>query len=307
MPSPVSALSASKTISNGIDLMFIEESLSCHPQSSPGLSYCQEAAALPARPQVPSPMLKNFILSTCMENPFWNEFRLLNFFNRYGLELTLQELQHIKKCAGIETKAALCQALASLYAEDSQALNTQQIRFVERLNPVFCDREISVSYPGELLVYECICTRKMVNKLKSLHYIHLFIDLYNGYVFGKFMQQRSLDTALNLFRTEIAPVYAAKNYNPPTILYYSQDDQLPSGSDIAIKTARHPSGTIQGFRKFILAGFFEGIRIYDTPVESMPHTFERWLLAYNRTHPFDRRQDLLQYSTTTFCPRLSLD
>ncbi|CUH94942.1 hypothetical protein P22_1011 [Propionispora sp. 2/2-37] len=307
MPNSVFAVPVPKAINSGIGLMCMEEALSCQPKLSPGLSYYQKAVDLAACPHVSSPLLKSFILATCMENPFWNEFRLLDFFNRNGLKLTIQELQHIKRCAGIETKTALCQALTDLHTENSQSLNAQQIRFVERLNPVFCDREISVSYPGELLAYECICTRRMVNKLKSLQYIHLFIDLYNGYVFGKFMPQRSLDAALALFRSEIAPVYAAKNYNKPTILYYSPDGQIPAASSLSLQAARRPSGTIQGFRKFILAGFFEGIRIYDTPVKNLPYTFERWLQAYNLTRPFDRRQNLLRYSATTFCPRLSID
>lgn len=256
---------------------------------------------------LPQPSTKDLIFKTCLTNPFWNDFRLLNFFTRQGLPLTMPLLLQVKQKLGIASKTALCQALIQLYIQAPNALNVQQIHFIERVNPAFCDRELSAAAPGKKLVYECICTRRMISKLKTLQYIHLFMDLFNGYTFGLFTPDRSLPTGLQWFHAKVLPFYQARQCTAPLILYHAAE-QTPqpsaAASCVRLEKLNQPSGTIQAFRKFILPGFFEGLRLYDTPLTFLDTTFSYWLRAYNATGDFDRYRDRLQLINQTGCIRI---
>lgn len=250
---------------------------------------------------------EDFIFKTCLANPFWNDFRLLDFFTRQGLPLTMDLLQQAKQKLGIASKTTLCQALIRLYIKNPGALDLQQIRFIERVNPAFCDRELSAAAPGEKLIYECICTRRMISKLKTLQYIHLFMDLFNGYTFGVFSPDRSLLTGLQWLRENILPFYQTRHCTGPLTLYHTAEQAAAASQIVTLQKLNQPSGTIQAFRKFILPGFFEGLRLYDTPLTLLDTTFSHWLYSYNAAWEFDRHRDRLQLINQTGCPRIFLD
>ncbi len=302
-------MSKAKSFISPLELICLEDKFTTLPTPLPKTTLTYRLHIKEPLPQ-PQPSSEDFILKTCLTNPFWNDFRLLDFFTRQGLSLTMQQLLQVKQKLGIASKVALCQALIQLYIENPDTLDIQQIRFIERVNPAFCDRDLSATAPGEKLVYECICTRRMISKLKTLQYIHLFMDLFNGYTFGLFSPDRSLPAGLQWFHKKVLPFYQARHCTAPLVLYHAAEQtSQPSAASTCMRLEKlsHPSGTIQAFRKFILPGFFEGLRLYDTPLTLLDTAFSHWLHSYNAIGDFDRYRDRLQLINQTGCTRIFLD
>jgi len=260
--------------------------------------------------------LHRLLTAICLHNPFWNDFRLLDFLAKRKIHLTLDELYSLKADCGLSSRAAVCQALLQLYSNNELQLNDQQIRFIERLNPAFCDRDIRTTGPGELLIYECLSSRKLPYKYKGQFYLHLFIDMFNGYAFGQFHSHRSAEIGINLLNQYIIPFYQEHGTLVATVLY-SNHDTAPHVQEAAGVKSITPQaswqqtnrafGTIASFRKFMLTNFFEGMRLYSTPMNMLQPTFTRWLKQYNASHSFVKYRDFLEYIDSGRCFQLMLD
>jgi hypothetical protein len=116
--------------------------------------------------QRPSPTkLHQLVVGICLRNPFWNDFRLLSFFAKRNMELTLKDLQQLRRDCNVDSKVSVCHTLMEMYFANPKQLSPQQIGFIERINPPFCDRNITSSAPGKLLFYECIFIRRLSRKI----------------------------------------------------------------------------------------------------------------------------------------------
>lgn len=260
--------------------------------------------------------LHQSLSAICLYNPFWNNFRLLNFFAKRNLHLSINELVQLKREAGVGTRQEIYKNLLQFYLNGSK-LNENQLRFLERLNPAFCDRSVHTKYPGQILIYECLSPRRLSKQLKKPYYLHLFIDLFNSYLFGRFDLDRSTAVGSKVLNQTIVPFYQERDTLITTVWHSCK----PSGTNqqnsepqarwinkkIIWKTTVHSYGTIEAFEKFILWEFFEGLRLYATELNNLPKTFERWLCRQNSFHPFDKEFNFFQYFDLGKCLQISLD
>ncbi|MCE5286633.1 MAG: hypothetical protein LLG02_12410 [Pelosinus sp.] len=274
---------------------------------------------LPAETQCQGPLptkLHQLVAGICLRNPFWNDFRLLSFFAKRNMKLSLKDLQQLKMNCNVESKISVCHTLMEMYFTNPKQLSPQQIGFIERINPPFCDRNITSSAPGKLLLYECIFIRRLSRKIKGMLYLHIFIDIYNGYVFGQFSQEHSIKVGVSLLEKELFPFYAKESSVITTLLSSKQGIQdakdlslyrkkLPPGCKW--KETSHQLGTIQGFLKFELHDFFEGLRLYNSSYAALDAPFARWLRSRNAAHPFEDPYSFMECFDLTNCAQLSLD
>jgi hypothetical protein len=293
--------------SQALSLLLMENFTSAAPNTTAAENNCH--MPFPSR-------LHQFVAGICLRNPFWNDFRLLSFFAKRGIQLTIESLQQLKIECGVASKASVCRILMDMYLENSKNLSAQQIGFIERMNPLFCDRDIISSAPGDLLLYECICVRRMSRKIKGMLYLHLFIDIFNGYAFGQFSQQRSREIGLSLVQKEIIPFYTKHSCTIAAILYSKKGLQGNIENSLhkkwplltcKWKEINRPLGTIQGFCKFVLSDFFEGMRLHDASYTDLHAPFTRWLRTQNAGLPFHERCHFLDSIDFLYCSRLSLD
>lgn len=254
--------------------------------------------------EVSSEKLHNLLTTICLEYPFWNDFRILDFFHKRGISMTMEELRDLRIECGIESREDVCLELMRLYLNNEIKLDKKQVQFIERLNPAFRDRDFLAGRPGDLLVYECIFFRR----LNKMFYLHLVFDLFNGYAFGKVSRRCSGEIGLKLLQEKIVPYYRSRGYKINAILHsikstrdhWEAEESKIEGSILAMGiewlAPKHEFGIIQRFQRDFLDDFFSDAEALDVSLLMIQPAFDRWMIKYNASCPFHQRRNLLGYT-----------
>lgn len=267
-------------------------------------SIVSEAISSVGSNQCSNEKLSDLFMTICLEYPFWNNFRILDFFNKRGLSMTMEELRHLRSECGLENKEDVCLELMALYFNNEIKLGRKQLQFIERLNPAFRDRDFPVAMPGESLIYECIFFRR----LNKMFYLHLVFDLYNGHAFGKVSRRRSGAIGLKLLQEKVIPFYRSRGYKINTLVHSinSRRDGVEAQAsnirekalamDIKLLEPKHEFGIIQRFQRDWLEPFFNDAEAFDVSLPLIQPAFDRWVIKYNANCPFHQRRNLLGYT-----------
>jgi hypothetical protein len=135
-------------------------------------------------------------------------------------------------------------------------------------------------------------------------------------VFGQFSQERSIKIGFSLLKKELFPFYAKQNSNITALL--SSKQGIQDTKDLSLYKAQLPSsckwketshklGTMQGFLKFGLHDFFEGLRLYNSSYTALDAPFARWLRSQNAAHPFEASYNFMECFALPSCAQISLD
>jgi len=271
------------------------------PQADQQVTIASGAISFVESQEAYSEKLYNLLTTVCLRYPSWNDFRILDFFNKRGLRMTMEELQDLRSQCGIESREDVCRELMELYFKNEIELGKKQIQFIERLNPAFRDRNFLADRPGDLLVYECIFFRR----LNKMFYLHLVFDLFNGHAFGRVSRRCSGEIGLKLLQEKIIPCYRSRGYQVKTIVHSikSTRDQWKKEEanirdrvlDMGIQwiEPKHKFGIIQLFQRDWLNGFFSNAEALDVTLLMIQPAFDRWIIKYNLACPFHQRRNLL--------------
>lgn len=247
--------------------------------------------------------LSTLLMTICMEYPSWNDFRILDFFNKRGITMTMKELRDLRVECGIASREDVCLELMRLYFNNEIELDKKQVQFIERLNPAFRDRGFWAGRPGDLLVYECIFFRR----LNKMFYLHLVFDLFNGYAFGKVSRRCSGEIGLKLLQEKIAPYYRSRGYQINAILHslkstrdhWEMEESKIKDNIVAMGIQwlepKHEFGIIQRFQRNFLNYFFSDAEALNVSLLMIQPAFDRWMIKYNAACPFHQRRNLLGY------------
>jgi hypothetical protein len=87
-------------------------------------------------------------------------------------------------------------------------LSDEQIRLIEKANPVFRERHVENSRPGELLSQDTY----YVGKLKGIGpiYLHTVVDTYGSYAFGFLHTTKQPEAAVAVVHNDVLPFYQAR-------------------------------------------------------------------------------------------------
>lgn len=296
LPSP-----ASKSLS-GLGLLLLEGT-SLQP-----LKPIRQSAAY----QQPGPLyaaiqpLQRQLISICLHNPYWNDFRILHHFHRRRIPLTMGQLFILKAQCGLDNRETICNTLLRMSVHGGLNLTDRQISFIEKNKPEFRDRDLQPSQPGEFIVYECLFGRGIGNLGRV--YIHSFIDIFTGYVFGQLSQQRSLAAGVQILINTILPTYRAHNYLIYTILHSSmhttkaiqdlkefnqmETDETFSRLGLQWQPLRRKFGVIEKFEKSLLVEhFFQTAPPNVNSLDAVKSLFDQCLVKYNASNRlFSRRE-----------------
>ena len=248
--------------------------------------------------------LSNLLMAICLKYPFWNDFRILDFFNKRGISMTMEELRDLRRECGIEGREDVCLELMRLYFNNEIELDKRQVQFIERLNPAFRDRGFLADRPGEFLIYECVFFRR----LNKMFYLHLVFDLFNGYAFGKVSRRCSGEIGLRLLEKKIVPFYRSRGYEIHGIVHsvkstrdhWEAEESKIESSIVAMGikwlNPKHEFGIIQRFQRDFLDNFFSNAEALDVSLQMIQPAFDRWMIKYNTSCPFHQRRNLLGYT-----------
>ena len=237
-------------------------------------------------------VLPRKFVAICLYNPYWNDFRIVNYFKKHQIETTLAELQKLRRIYGLDTGEAICKKLIRLVFDQGVVLNSHQIGFIEKVIPEFRDRDVQATQPGELLVYECLLGRgvKGIGRL----YTHAFVDMCTGRIFGKVSRNRSSDVALDVLKSIVLPFYQANCCSLEVVLHSRHavcEIQISLNELISRvhgefglqweSTTRY-FGVMERFEKELLASsLFNCSPSECITMENLELGFDHWLRCYN--------------------------
>ena len=255
-----------------------------------------------SRPKTP---LHRQLISLCLHNPYWNDFRLLHHFQKRNVTMSMDDLQCLKQQCGLDRRETICNTLIRLAAEGGLKMNDRQLSFIEKVKPEFRDRDMKSNQPGELFVYACLFGRG-VGDIGRV-YVHLFIDMFTGCTFGALSRRRAVRAGLHFLEESILPLYLDHNQAIQTVFHTTQStrdikefNELESDEDFSrlgiqwIPT-RRTFGIIEKFEKNIsLSTFFEDHAANAPLFTVLQSSFTQWLKKYNSTNRFFSQKAVLQ-------------
>lgn len=262
-------------------------------------------------PAVITPLHRQ-LAAICLHNPYWNNFFLLNHFQKRGLQITLEDIHRLKKECGLDDREAICNTLFRLSSSGGLKLNNRQISYIERTKPEFRDRDLLPSQPGELLVYKLLLGRGRLFELGTGDfgrvYIHLFVDLYTRYVFAQLDQERTLAAGLRFLNENIFPAYQANHHDLQTVMHSTQStgdikefDDMENTSTFSRlglqwMPTRRKFGVIEKFERNIGESSFDTIPLTTADrFQSLQASFKQWLTRYNSSNRLLARRSILEY------------
>ncbi|MDU2064903.1 MAG: hypothetical protein E6713_08665 [Sporomusaceae bacterium] len=216
MKHPATALALLPAPGNGLGLLFMEDALAMSKQAVSAVETNAETALPVITP------LHRRLTSLYLANPFWNDFRLLNYFEKQGIPLTHSKLKQLKQECSLEDRDSVCATLIHLTTEGGLELTENQLRFIERTKPEFRDRDIRPQKPGEVLLYKRLFGRGLGSFGRL--YFHTFVDMYTKQAISHLSPYRTIAAGKKVFETHILPAYRAQNYPVLTVFHSTQDN-----------------------------------------------------------------------------------
>jgi transposase-like protein len=164
----------------------------------------QGAAPTGIHPRITPLVEQREVMELSRAHPGWGCKRLSAEMVSHGLSLSPPTLQKILKRAGLGSGRERWLALENLVAQGA-SLSMEQSHFVERHNPCFRGHANPPAAPGRRLIYAIMPAGRGLKPHVSC--LHLVIDFYSCFAFGRFSAERSDLDAVRLLEAELLPFY----------------------------------------------------------------------------------------------------
>ena len=250
-------------------------------------------------PQTTPPEVVDKVLQTALDHPGWGCTKVSDYLKLQGLSVSSPTVQKLFIRHEMASKFDRLMRLEEHHLQEGLELSPDQIRLVEQMNPVFRERHVESSAPGELLCQDT----KVVGTLSGIGrvYLHCVIDTYGSYGFGFLHTNKIPEAAVAVLHNEVLPTYQDWGLELQAVLTdngreFCGTEAHPyelylALNDIEHRTTRVRSPQTNGFvERFIRTAkeeFFGKAfrtRLY-TSLEELQGDFDPWLHEYNTERP----------------------
>jgi hypothetical protein len=228
-----------------------------------------------------------------LQNPFWNDFHLLHCLRKLNPEMSLDDLRQLKIECNLASREDVCNILLrKLFSDCGSSLNTRQLDFIKKVYPELRDKDLQTEAPGKLVLYNCFGGQKI--RLHGKVYIHIFVDLFNGYVFGRLSRQSSISAGVRVLKRHVAPLYETSGHKILTIVHsrrtaYDESGVVELASDgivaqlgITWQQSDRGFGHIERFQTTVRASdFYTRSNLANNKFHELQSSFGQWLKKYN--------------------------
>lgn len=216
-----------------------------------------------------------------------------------GVHVSAITIQKILNHHELGTRLARWLALERQHAGQAMALTPAQVAYLERQNPVFRERHVESSRPGELVCQDTY----LVGHIKGVGkvYLHSAVDAYNSLAFGFLHNSKRPEAAVALVHNDLLPFYRAHELPLTNILTDNGHEFCGQAAhpfelylalnDITHRTTRvrHPqtNGFVERFHQTIQHEFF-ALKFRETlytSVAELQADLDVWLHFYNYERP----------------------
>lgn len=250
-------------------------------------------------PQTTSPENEQKVIELSFTHPGWGCTKLSDLLKLEGISVSSPTVQKILIRHGMASKYDRLMKLEDRHLKEGFVLNEAQIRMIEKINPVFAERHVESSKPGELLSQDT----KLVGTLSGIGrvYLHCVVDTYSSFGFGILHTSKQPEAAASVLYNDVIPTYKEWGLPIETILTdngreFCGTDAHPYElflqlNDISHRTTqvRRPqsNGFVERFNRtvkeeFIATAFRKKLF---TSVEALQEDFDQWLYTYNYQRP----------------------
>jgi transposase InsO family protein len=277
-----------------------------------------------SHPQTTSKEVEEQIESLSLTHPGWGCVKLSDWLRLQNVSVSSPTVQKILIKREMGSKFDRLMRLEEKHLREGFPLTEDQIRLIEKMNPVFAERHVESSRPGELICQDT----KVIGTLSGIGrmYLHCVVDTYSSYAFGFLHTSKQPEAAVAVLYNDVIPQYQEWNLPIENILTdngreFCGTDAHPYElflqlNDIGHRTTqvRHPqtNGFVERFNRtikdeFIAPSFRKKLYI---SVDELQDDLNSWLKLYNyeRPHrgyrnlgkrPFDTVKSFIKKSTKT--------
>lgn len=251
------------------------------------------------QPNSTPPELEAKVIATSLEHPSWGCVKLADHLRNQGIWISSPTVQKLLIRNEMGTVYDRWMLLEKKHLEEGLELSPEQIAKIEHYNPVFKERHVESSRPGELLSQDTF----FVGYLKGIGkvYLHAVVDTYSSYAFGFLYNGKQSECAATVLHNDVLPFYAQHNLKINAVLTdngpeFCGTPQHPFEMYLALNEIEHrrtkvrtpkTNGFIERFNRTVLDEFFRvkfREKFYER-VEALQTDLDDWLLHYNTERP----------------------
>jgi transposase InsO family protein len=259
-----------------------------------------------SHPQTTPPETVQKILDFSDQHPAWGCVRLSLQLKLQTISVSSPTIQDILIKNGRASRYDRLLKLEQRALTEKIKLTAEQVKAIERANPVFKERHIESKKPGELLAQDTF----YVGQFKGVGkvYMQAVVDTYGSYAFGYLHAGKLPEHAATVLHDDVLPKYEEWGLEVSAVLTdngreYCGKDSHPYELYLALndiehrKTkVKHPqtNGFVERFNRTVLDEFFRQAfreRVYDS-VEALQKDLDRWLKSYNEERPHQGYRNL---------------
>ena len=252
-----------------------------------------------SHPYTTPPDVEEHILDLSLEHPAWGCNRLSDWLKLEGSYVSAITIQKILSRNDMGTRYDRWLKLEQKHSEQSIQLSAEQVKFLEKQNPVFRERHVESNRPGELLCQDTffVGTLKGVGRV----YLHAVVDTYSSYGFGFLHTSKQAEAAVAVLHNDVLPFYRKKEIGLSAILTdngreFCGKDTHPYEIYLEFNEIEHrktrvrrpqTNGFVERFNGTVLDEFFRTAfrtKLYET-LDELQVDLDAWLVHYNTARP----------------------
>ena len=239
------------------------------------------------------------LLEVSFDHPGWGCIKLSDYLKLEGHSISSPTAQKILIRNNMASKYERLMRLEEKNVEEGIELSVEQIRLIERMNPVFRERHVESGEPGELLCQDT----KLVGYLSGFGkiYVQAVIDTYGSYGFACIFSSKRPEASVALLHNDVLPQYKEWGIDIQALLTdngreYCGTDAHPYELYLQLNDIEHrrtkvrspqTNGFVERFNRTLKEEFFLPAlkkKIY-TSMDELQEDLDKWLYHYNYERP----------------------
>ena len=266
-----------------------------------GLAGLKDMPPIPySHPQTTPPETINKIISLSLEHPAWGCDRISDMLRLESIFISPVTVQNILTRHGLRTRYERFFKLEAKALSEKIELNTEQVKYLERFNPLWRERHIESARPGDLLAQNTF----YVGRLKGVGQVYLqaVVDTYGSYAFGYLHTGHIPEQSVVILHNDVLPQYQGWGIKVKAILTDNGGEYCGKETHayelyLALNDIEHrrtkvksprTNGFVERFNRTALDEFFRKAfreKFYES-VNALQEDFDVWLKHYNteRSH-----------------------
>ena len=268
-----------------------------------------------SHPQTTPSEIQERIVALALQHPTRGCNFLADQLTLEGSSVSFQTVQTILNKRSLGSRYQRLLALEEQVLNQQSELTPEQVALLEKANPVFAERHVESSRPGELLCQDTFYVGhfKGVGKV----YLHTVVDTYGSYAFGVLGTSKQPEWAVSVLYNDALPFYQEHGLVVSAVLTdngkeFCGRETHPYELLLALADIKHrrtkvrtprTNGFVERFHRTVLDEFFRvqlRTTLYES-LEALQADLDPWLEYYNQERPHQgyRNRGKRPYDTVT--------